>query len=111
MPSRPASVMTKLGTPNAGAQQPEDEPGEHAAAMREHDRDDGSGSPVCTNATASIADASPLTEPTDRSISPSSSTSTMPMPSCRPRRICMVRLTRLGLERKVGFSDLERRPR
>ena len=53
--------------------------------------------------TPRMAAARPLTEPTDRSISPSSSTSTMPMAMVPTAALCRVRLTRLRAERKSLF--------
>jgi hypothetical protein len=62
------------------------------------------GHSACTNPTARTAAASPETEPTDRSISPSSSTTTMPRAIVPIEAHCIVRFTRLVLDRKTGLS-------
>ncbi len=49
--------------------------------------------------TPMMAAASPLTEPIDRSISPSSRTSTMPMAMVPTAALCSARLTRLRADR------------
>ena len=101
--------MTNEGTPKAVRSSPKMSPAIAPAAMARRIATI-SGSPFCTNATARIADARPLTDPTDRSISPISSTSTIPIAMVPTAAHCIVRFTRLVLDRKVGFRDLERRP-
>ena len=61
--------------------------------------------PCRTNSTPTIAPEKPLTEPTDRSISPTKSTHTMPsemMPTAHESR---ARFTRLALDKNTGLSD------
>ena len=67
--------------------------------------------PWLTFSTARIAEVRPLTEPTDRSISPSSSTSTMPSEIDPDADICCTRFERFSAERKRGRSGAGRRPR
>ncbi len=57
---------------------------------------------ICTAATAA---ARPLTEPTDRSISPSSSTSTMPRAITPIGAANWVIEIRLREDRKIGFCE------
>jgi hypothetical protein len=58
-----------------------------------------SGQPLLTKVIPRTAADRPLTEPTDRSISPSSRTRTMPMAMTPTEVVCSVRLTRLRLDR------------
>ena len=101
-PSKPASVITKLGTPNRLYRNPYSAPittpAATAATTASH-----SGHDHCTKATARIAAASPAIDPTERSISPSNSTSTMPTAIVPIAAICRVRFTMLALERKFGL--------
>jgi hypothetical protein len=59
--------------------------------------------PWRTLSTAITAAAKPLTAPTERSISPSSSTSTTPIEIVPTAAICSVRFVRLAAERKRSF--------
>jgi hypothetical protein len=94
--------MTKLGTPNlvykAPYASPTTTPMTRAATIAR-----ASGQLLLTMPTAMIAAARPLTEPTERSISPRSSTSTMPMAIVPTAALWRVRLTRLRLERNESF--------
>jgi hypothetical protein len=58
------------------------------------------GQPTFTDRLAMIAPASPLTAPTERSISPRSSTNTTPMEIVPTAAICSVRFVRLTAVRK-----------
>ena len=61
------------------------------------------GQPSLTNRIAMIAADSPLIEPTDRSIWPTSSTQTMPRAMIPTGTHSIRRFTRLVLDRKIGF--------
>jgi hypothetical protein len=52
----------------------------------------------------------PLTEPADRSISPSSSTITMPRAMVPVAAICSARLVRFSADRNRSFSELKIAP-
>ena len=101
--SNPARVMTKLGIPmrlnTAAYTRPITTPAATAAAMAIH-----TGTSRLTNRTARIAADSPLTDPTDRSISPTSSTHTMPSAITPTGTASITRLTRLGLDRKIELE-------
>ncbi len=60
------------------------------------------GSPCSTDSRAMTTAATPLTNPTDRSISPRSRTKTMPMAMTVICAICRSRLTKLRGLRKTG---------
>ena len=95
--------MTKLGTPKrvymSAVERADDGAGQDGREQGEHER------PVVdVKPTPRIAAARPLTEPTDRSISPSSSTSTMPSAIVPTAAHCSVRLTRLRGDRKAGVE-------
>ena len=70
-PSRPASVITKLGTPEARVQEAVEQADQAADRDGGEQRERRAAIAARTNATASTAAASPDTEPTERSISPS----------------------------------------
>ncbi len=61
------------------------------------------GQPMLTHSTPTSAEAKPLTEPTDRSISPTISTQTMPSAMTPTVEESNSRLTRLLLDRKTGL--------
>src|SRR5690606_30648685 len=61
------------------------------------------GQPLLTHRTPVTVEARPLTEPTDRSISPTISTQTTPRAITPTVEQSKSRLTRLLLERKTGF--------
>ena len=61
--------------------------------------------PCWTFKTAMSADVTPLTAPTDRSISPRSSTNTTPTEMSPVAVTCRSRLVRLTAERKRPFSS------
>src|SRR5690625_7312664 len=63
------------------------------------------GHPCFTNDTASIDAASPLTEPTERSISPTSNTHTTPSAITPTADDSINKLLKLALERNAEFSD------
>ncbi|MDQ0789825.1 hypothetical protein QFZ64_005322 [Streptomyces sp. B3I8] len=75
--SRPARVTAKAGAPSTAKKKPCSAPMAAPAATAKSTAAH-SGQPWLTARTAAMALAAPLTEPTDRSISPSSSTKTMP---------------------------------
>ena len=61
--------------------------------------------PCRTDSTPTRAPDSPLTDPTDRSISPTSSTHTMPSEMMPTAQESSVRFTRFALDRNIGLSD------
>ncbi len=96
----PARVTTKAGTPTLAKNRPwirpTIAPPATAATRATHWL-----TPWVTLSTAKIAAQSPLTEPTERSISPSSSTNTTPMAIMPVPTICWERLDRFWADRKV----------
>ena len=99
--SRPAKVTTKDGTPKRVNTEPWNSPiavpaATPAAIARYGDQ------PCFTLSTAMIAAHRPLTAPTERSISPSSSTSTMPIETSPTAVIWSTRLDRLTELMKRG---------
>ncbi len=79
-PRKPASVTTKAGTPILAKKNPCSAP-MPIPVMIVRTSASQPFIPWLTTKTANRVDARPLTEPTDRSISPSSSTKTRPMAS------------------------------
>ncbi len=76
-PRKPASVTTNAGTPTLAKKKPCRAPMAMPAAMAISTASQ-SLTPLVTLSTAQTAAPTPATEPTDRSISPSSRTKTMP---------------------------------
>ncbi len=101
--SRPDRVTAKAGAPTLAKKKPWMEPirapPTMAARMASH-----SFTPWVTARTATIAPDTPLTEPTERSISPSSSTKMMPMAIMPVPVIVIAMLVRFSGERKFEFS-------
>ncbi len=79
-PRKPARVTTKAGTPIRAKNQPCRAP-MPIPVTTVSSRASQEFTPWSTTKTANSVEARPLTEPTDRSISPSSSTNTRPMAS------------------------------
>lgn len=75
--SSPASVTAKAGTPMRAKTKPWMAPAT-VPVRTDSSRASHSFIPCVTLSTAKVAPATPLTEPTDRSISPSSRTKTIP---------------------------------
>ena len=63
------------------------------------------GKPRVVKVTAKAEAASPLTEPTDRSISPTSKIITIPKAITPTAADCIKRLTKFALDKKKGFID------
>ena len=101
--SRPASVTTNDGMPNAVTMKPLNRPIAVPTSRPSTIANAGS-TPSFTDSTAITAAARPETAPTDRSISPSSSTRTTPIEIVATAAICSVRLVRLIAERKRSFA-------
>ena len=66
------------------------------------------GTPWLTQSTPRSAEATPLIEPTERSISPSSSTQTMPSEMTPITEQSKNRFTMLFGDRKIGFTTPSR---
>jgi hypothetical protein len=70
-----------------------------------------SATPACiwlpsgSSSSAAITPPTPDTKPTERSISPSSSTNTIPMPMIATGAICTIRLTMFPEVRNFEFCD------
>ncbi len=79
-PRKPASVTTNAGTPILAKNQPCSAPMATPVTIVSS-RASQASMPCLVTTTANTAAARPLTEPTERSISPSSSTKTRPMAS------------------------------
>ena len=92
--SRPASVTTNVGIDRRVATEPWKRPIASAAAKPTSSAGTA-GQPDFTDSDATIAALRPLTAPTDRSISPSSSTSTTPTEIVPTATLCSARLVRL----------------
>lgn len=75
--SRPARVTANAGTPTRAKKKPWMAPATLPVRMARTSASH-SAMPCVTASTAKVAPATPLTEPTDRSISPSSRTKTIP---------------------------------
>ena len=106
MPSRasnPARVATKLGMPEPGVKDRIDHPDQRTGAQGSTIAR-ASGMPVLIHNTPMIAEASPLIDPTDRSISPSINTQTMPREITPTVAQSNSRLTRLLGARNTGLS-------
>ena len=101
--SRPASVTTNDGIPNAVTMEPLKSPIPVPTSSPSTIANAGS-TPSFTDSTAMTDAASPETAPTDRSISPSKSTRTTPIEIVATAAICSVRLVRLIAERKRSFA-------
>jgi hypothetical protein len=103
-PMLPASVTTNAGTPSLAKIDPWNRP---IAAPMSSTRIVAriSGMPWRTDITASDAAATPATEATDRSISPSSRTRTTPTLMMPVEAICNVMLDRFCAVRNRLFSD------
>ncbi len=99
-PRFPARVTTKAGTPTLAKKMPwiapTTAPPTRAVSSATH-----SLTPLLTFSTAKIAAHRPLTEPTERSISPSSSTKTIPIAIMPVPTICWDRLERFWADRKL----------
>ena len=103
-PRRPARVTTNEGTRKRVIQTPWRSP-MPAPARTPTPTARAPGRPALTLSTAMTAAQSPLTAPTDRSISPSSRTSTTPTEIVPMAAIWRTRLVRLRGVRKLPFSD------
>jgi len=100
---RPARVTTNDGIPKAVTMNPLKSPIARPTPSPAKIPRSG-GKPCWTLRTAITPAASPLTAPTERSISPSSRTSTTPIEIVAVAAICSVRLERLTAERKRSFA-------
>ena len=101
--SRPASVTTNEGTPNWVTMKPLKKP--IATPTPSPAKIASTGDQPCwTLSTAITPAARPLTAPTERSISPSSRTSTTPIEIVAIAAICSVRLERLTALRKRSLA-------
>lgn len=98
--SRPASVTANAGAPIRAKKKPWIAP-MAAPLARAMMTDSHSLTPFVTLSTAVMAPATPLTEPTDRSISPSSSTKMMPTDIMPVATIATAMLLRFSAERKA----------
>ncbi len=101
-PRLPARVTTKAGTPTLAKNTPWIRP-TTAPPTRAESRATHWLTPWVTFSTAKIAAHRPLTEPTERSISPSSSTNTTPIAIMPVPTICCDRLERFWADRKELF--------
>ena len=103
--SRPANVTTKEGTPSFVMITPCSRPMPMPAASA---TTSAAGQPNTLWLSGKVSratstPATPLTKPTDRSISPSSSTNTIPMPMVAKAAAWTMRLTKLPAVRKFEF--------
>ena len=101
-PRLPARVTTNAGTPILAKKKPWTNP-VPAPVARANISARYWLTPLFTDSTANTAAARPDTEPTDRSISPSSSTKTMPKAIMPVPTICWERLDRFCADRNVLF--------
>ena len=101
--SRPASVTTNDGTPNRVTMKPLNAPIATPTASPAPIPRTGA-QPCWTLSTAITPAARPLTAPTERSISPSSRTSTTPIEIVAVAAICRVRLERLTADRNRSLA-------
>lgn len=101
--SRPDRVTAKAGAPIRAKKKPWrapiSAPPATAARIASH-----SFTPWVTARTATIAPETPLTEPTERSISPSSSTKMMPTAIMPVATMVIAMLVRFSGERKFAFN-------
>ncbi len=101
--SRPDRVTAKAGAPILAKKKPWIEPITAPPAMATRIASH-SLTPLVTARTATIAPETPLTEPTERSISPSSSTKMMPTAIMPVATIVIAMLVRFSGDRKFAFS-------
>ena len=101
--SRPASVTTNDGIPNVVTMKPLKSP-IAVPTSRPRTIANAGSTPSLTESTAITAAARPETAPTDRSISPSSSTRTTPIEIVATAAIWRVRFVRLTALRNRSFA-------
>ena len=102
-PIRPARVTTNDGMPKRVNQLPWNTP-TSVPVKTPASTASGAGTFMFTDSTAITAAHSPLTMPTERSISPSSRTSTTPTEMVPTAAIWIDRFTRLNESRKMPFE-------